>query len=1013
MAYDRIAQADRDVLSEGSNSVVSASPPSGHSFRPISLELENLGGDLSIEPRMTGENSDTRLGSMIRSMASTGTSYDMLEDDDYEDIGQTPVKNKSKNTNIEREPSIRLQPHSTSPKGIGRTRTASIGSRLPLRHPTPDLQSMQGAYVKNVERLEESAERLSMTSSLAEELRKMKFGQRQEQRQSSAPVGHTTSVRHTSRQVSASSLSNSILGINISAGPVGPPTSKQLKSPQGSVRSGLWSQASNSGIPTSKGSSYAQPLPSHEIGQFPAQHARQHVSFDLEPPQPPPHTYQPNTLSPRISTAQPALANGTEVDQVRPSTSASNDTYRQATTLFADFDGVHHTSHSHLSPSGQGPMARQVAISQPPLAADAAAFDEPPHGEGVVYYPAPVPMMLNLPQKLSKQPSPAERERRRLKALSTMPDEMRKSAAWLNEMEKTKSATGLRTLDALSNLPPQLRASAFFDRPGLAQDFDIKCSSAVDTLDSILDASAHAPVSAFTDHPFAGHLGGAVYGARKGHRKSATLERKKKRRGSLTNLLRTSTGLTQDAKGMRPASSAGLSAASLNKLKKRRSKNELNEVEVALANGEDSSLRTPVDLDEEANELKKPDAVDSEGEDSEDEDEDEAEEDDEGRDSDVPACSGPPTTLLAELQMRKAQQKLRNRTAANAFPNGMHSTLLELDAVAQVQQKTRKKKHITLAWEDHEIGDPVEFDDDDVPLGLLVAGQKVQQTIDRPMGLMAKREMEDNEPLSRRRARLRGHDGNRPATGRSEQKRASTMYTLDIPALAENVLEEQESETLAQRIQRIKAEKGTATGIGTDFSREVSSQLGLKTENVVPIESTTPEAEETLGQRRRRLQEEALQNSRQLSGGSVQNILGVKTRSSMADILTQHPAASARKPSNETKGLTQQQTRPPNHPQPESRLNHVHVSQQPQRMTSSYIAPGMMPSYPSFNSGTPFMNGVIGFNYNSTMMYSPGLAMQMGGYSHNPYLHDPIMMGPPLDPKQRDMIDRWRQGVAP
>jgi hypothetical protein len=1008
MAYDPVAQADRDVLSEGSNSVASGSPPPNESFRPISMDFENLGGSLSMEAAKEYDDGEaTRLGSIMRSMASTGTSYDIIEDEDYEDAQETPVKKNAKGHGAESSP-VNVQsplPHSTS---LQRVRTASIGKNLPLRHPTPDLQSVQGAYVKNVERLEESAERLSMTSSLEDELLKMKSDQRRKQRQSSAPVGNSPSVHTRSRQVSGASLSNPNGPTRTSARAGGHPTSGAFTSPRGSIRSGSWSHTSNQERPTSKSSRFAQPLSERDLGRISAEWPRQASAPRSGPPQPPPHTYYPGNPARRISTEHShPPQNVEEDDEVRPSTAASNDTYRQATNLFVDFDGVHFTS--HLSPSRQGSVKRQFAIDHPPLAVDSAAFNEPPPGEQMVYYPAPVPMMLNLPQKLSKLPSAAERERRRLKALSSMPSEMRKSAAWLNENGKPTSAKDLRTSQALSNLPSQLRATAFFDHPGVGQEVDIKGASAVDTLDSILDASAHAPVSAFTDHPFAGHLGGEVYGTEKGHRKSATLERKKKRRSSITKLLRTSTGLNLENKMPRPGSAAGVSTMPQNKLVKRRSRVDMNEGEAALASGEEMPLRTSGEFHDAAEEAIKPEedeleeAEEEEGEGDEDEEEEQ----------DLPAYSGPPTTLLAELQMRKAQQRLRNRTAATNFPKGMHSTLLELDAVAQFQQKSRNKKHITLAWEDQEVADQENFDDDDVPLGLLVAGQKAQQNVNRPIGLMEKREMEDNEPLSRRRARLRGDDVARPGTGPSEQQRASTMYTLDIPGLEEKPLDEKEEETLAQRIQRIKAEKGTATGLSTGLSRGSSGQHDVKAENVAP----TPPAEvteETLGQRRKRLREEALKNSRQPSGGSSQNVLGLKARSSMADILAQHPAAGARKPSNEAKVTYSQVGNLRTGPQPNHRATLMSNYQPPLVNTStmSGMIPGMMPLYPSFNGAMPYMNGIPGFNYNAPIMYSPGLAMQTGGYNHNNYLHDQIAMGPPLDPKQRDMIDRWRQGVA-
>ena len=1005
MAYDPVAQVDRDVLSEESNSAASASPPPNDSSHPISVESENLGNNLPYRLKTAKENTDTRLGSMVRSMASTGTSYDMVEDDDYEDIQETPVKNKGSH------PDVIPQPHSPPHEALGRIRTSSIGPKLPLRHPTPDLQSAQGAYVRNVERLEESAERLSMTSSLEEELQKMKFEQRQLHRQSSAPAVSARPFHLTTRQFSSSSLSNSVVAIDTAVTSVVPSAPQHNASSKGSIVSGSLSYASNAGRSTSKGSRFAQPLSENDLGQSPPQDLPPPVPSTVEPPRPPPHTYHPASHARRLL-EEPSQKQDTEdAGEARPSTSASSDTYRQATSLFVDFDGVHYTSHSHLAPSRQVSLNRQIPISQPPLATDATSFKDPPAGESMVYYPAPVPMMLNLPQKLSKLPSPAEREWRRMKALGAMPSEMRKSAAWLNEDGKPFPSDDPRASQVPSSLPPHLRASAFFDQPALGQNIDIKGASAVKTLDSILDASAHAPVSAFTDHPFAGHLGGEVYGAEKGKSRSATLDKKKKRRTSITNLLRTSTGLTSDPNVARPASPSAPSAVPQNKLTKKSSKLGLKEDEAALANEEGAPLRTASGNEDTADEPRNRDGENSES-DKEEEVAAEQEEDDSEK-SDTP-FSGPPTTLLAELQMRKAQMKLRNRTAANAFPNGMHSTLLELDAVAQVQQKSRKKKHVTLAWEDHQIADSADVDDDDdVPLGLLVGGQKLEQTINRPMGLMEKREMEDNEPLSRRRARLRGDDANRPAADASEQQRASTMYTLDLPPLADRVLDEQEGETLAQRTQRIKAENGTATGLGDEFTKEISSQLGLKIENVAPA-ATTPDPEETLGQRRKRLRDEALKNSRQPSGGSAQNGLGVKTRNSMADILSQHPAAGARHSSSESKGLAHQSMLP-SMAQYDNRLGHMPTFQQPM-MSSSLMPgtmPGTMPAYSSFNAGMPYMNGVAGFNYNTSTMYSTGLPMQTGGYGQNNYMHDPMMMGPPLDPKQRDMIDRWRQDIAP
>ena len=63
----------------------------------------------------------------------------------------------------------------------------------------------------------------------------------------------------------------------------------------------------------------------------------------------------------------------------------------------------------------------------------------------------------------------------------------------------------------MSTLPPQLRASMFFENPADLTEVEIKDRPAVATLEDLLDASTTAPVSAFTDHPFAGKIGSEVY----------------------------------------------------------------------------------------------------------------------------------------------------------------------------------------------------------------------------------------------------------------------------------------------------------------------------------------------------------------------------------------------------------------------------------------------------------------------------------------------------------------------
>src|SRR3954471_1124456 len=86
-----------------------------------------------------------------------------------------------------------------------------------LRHPTPDLQSLQGAYVGNIERLEEHAERMSEAGSdLQEEIRKTYSELKlTDSRRSSLRSPHgdelTRQFSTRSRGMSTSSHANSIV----------------------------------------------------------------------------------------------------------------------------------------------------------------------------------------------------------------------------------------------------------------------------------------------------------------------------------------------------------------------------------------------------------------------------------------------------------------------------------------------------------------------------------------------------------------------------------------------------------------------------------------------------------------------------------------------------------------------------------------------------------------------------------------------------------------------------------
>lgn len=700
----------------------------------------------------------------------------------------------------------------------------------------------------------------------------------------------------------------------------------------------------------------------------------------------------------------------------RPTTAASTGTSNQADGLFHDFDGIHATPQPQVFPE---PADNPDYFAEPeahmPLNRPKSFME--PVNENMVYYPAPVPMMLNLPQRLSKLPPAAQREKRQSAVLGGLPANARKSASWLphvlegeDEDDRSTKRDGStqnanqRDSRSIANLPPQLRASVFFDYPSARQDIEVKEKSAVATLDSILDASAHAPVTAFTDHPVVGHLGAEVYG-KTGPKPQldtslATKTENNKRKSSVNRLKKrnSTSALLDDTQGH---------SSSFLGLGKRKSTGRIvsdptpDEATAASLHSEETPLRV---YDHEDPRQAIGDVKDEEADYNDEQQLRTGIED--GDHFDPDQYNGQPTTLLAELQLRKQQQKQRNRTAAISYPDGMHSTLLELDTVAKVQQQSRKQKHVMLAWEDPNAQHPgVESEnDEDVPLGMLYPGHKNNTNHGRrrfspqqPMGLIARREMEDNEPLSHRRARLRGE--HLPPRSRSPDRRA-TVYTIDIPDFAEVEPElpaEIEDETLAERAKRLRMQKTKSQErhTSTDFTSEVMSQFGglptdpEKQASKEEATSKTPDPEETLGQRRKRLQAERQSTSRNVSGetnGPSLEKLPLSNRRSMADLLQAHPAAGARASSygHQTNWTLKQQQVAPNLLAMASELGLLSA---PPR--------GNIPiAHSGVNSFTP--NPMV---YKHPISRGAVAGLQTG--------QKPIE----LDPRSRDMIDRWRQSV--
>jgi hypothetical protein len=902
-----------------------------------SLFLDDSNSNTSHEPPNYPHTNALGLNYLVQSIASRSTrtdaSYDMVESEDFAaDARSSPALSTGRQPGTARSPS-----ESSVPLHIPRARrspataaqSTSASSRNPsqhilrtasgrMQHPTPDLQVLQGAYTGNILHLEKTAEQLSMTSSMDDAIKELHDEQkRSDSRRSSLLSSQGMSA--ISRQVSNAS---SIVEVNSAARSGGFSPAGFIMSPKGSFTAAGTAGRGRSASKSSRYGSRPEPeLEGRPLDSFVNMHSMpstqptspilsRSISIDEQDENSATMTKPIADLlespdmndTPRVS--DEAVQKMSEEGD-RPATSASSSTFDQTQTMFADFDGIHSAPRpepeadtvdmtKEMGDSPKNNTQQRASGGRILSGGRPQSYADPHTGQEMVYYPAPVPMMLNLPQKLSKGTSATARNKRRSQIMSNIPAAARQSAIWLPDVLENEeygelaedeeaqqheyipqhqraSMGGRRLTQDLSHMPAQLRASTFFELPAATQVVELKEQSAVATLDSILDASAHAPVSAFTDHAFAGALGAEVYGKEKNvrHSRSSTLQLEQhKRRTSSFNLLlrgrRASSGDLLETDNRRSTTTGVVEAA----------------------------VRSPIE-DDENGEEEEDFAVKA----VEDEEEDEGQCDDE-------VYHGAPTTLLAELQLRKQQQKQRTQHITKQFPTGIHSTLLEMDAVAAVQQKSRKKKRTVLAWEDPNMvdQDDDDEDDEDVPLAMLYAKKSAQlRDSNRPLGLMERRDIEDNEPLSRRKERL---------TGRPSAPRASTMINLPT-----HLPDEEEGETLAQRVRRLKEASGTTTilpsarPVSGDFTSELMSQFGGdllgpkdkgKGKEKALSPSPGPEEEETLGQRRKRLQAEREARAKEVGTqgpppeySEAPSHQPINKRRSMADILQAHPAAGA------------------------------------------------------------------------------------------------------------------------
>ena len=928
-SYDAVAQADDDHESVSESDPSPSPPKDSTALQPLPLDASNLGPTTESAEKDDNESSLLhRLGSMVRSSGSP-VAYDVLDEDDYDSsysppvdtalrpsVGDSPREESSCNANTPLDSPVSADPDDDSPPAEEEPAWRSVSSST-LSHPMPGLQSMRGAYVGNIERLERSAEHLSLTSSdLGSEIRKM---DRLQKERSTSSASNSTRMR---------------------SGTFSPPL--YASSPRRSSHMRSVSGASR--------------LTTQIVG-----HEEEQEEGEEEE--------EEDNASAHGTSISPVLANfhnrrRGEDGTMSFCTYASGDTYQQARILFRDFDGVHFASHD-ISAVPSRTVSRRSFVSR----AESSSRERGAEGD-MIYYPAPVPMMLNLPPLLS-QKSNYEKANRKREIFGPSHPEAGKAAAVVslppiqftpipeeNEPNQQPSLSGQKKQRRrLTKAAPQLRANTYFDRTGPPRTPpptlpEIKQASAVAMLDEMLDLSVHAPVSAFTDHPFAGPLGAKkIYGKEKDSKAPHKKTKKKKN----NNASRSSMLLGRQAEEMPDNEGASTVRRSTvnGSLRTTRSEDEAGS-----SIYDDARTEGDAEGDEEGESEQE-----NEQEDENDEEEDEIEED----------YVGPPTTLLGELHARKLELQQRRRTAAASA--GMHSTLLQLETVAQRQSEQRRHKRITLAWEDPELHEQNrEEDDEDVPLGVLYPDSKIgaDNNEDRPLGLLQRKEVEEGEALSRRRARLRGEH---PRQGQVPGQ------VPPEPAADES---EDEGETLAQRMKRLRAaraENGQDREGGekrpsevSNFTAEVLAEIdntigpGKEEETKKEEEEeeeeekkpTTAPKEETLGQRRRRLQRQS--NTLRRDGAEEQQRLGGA--------------------------------------EPYSRMNH---------QTSS----GDFVGYPSFDQSH---SALCQSQYAMVNPY-----MRSAAYGTNPYgRHSTIGLGKPygynakpsIDPGQREMIDRWRMSIV-
>ncbi|TGZ78749.1 hypothetical protein EX30DRAFT_130633 [Ascodesmis nigricans] len=643
-------------------------------------------------------------------------------------------------------------------------------------------------------------------------------------------------------------------------------------------------------------------------------------------------------------------------------------------SLFEDFDGVHYSPDDQHEVPTPPPHPVSSPYQQPHHRPGSSSYFPPqsksPLPPGVVYYPARVPAVINLPPLLSKSRNnnaSAQRQDRRTvlyqgPGTASLPDST--SATTLDLTSHRRSVADVSS-KRLSALPASLRASAFFESmapPSVAAlpkvDTQQANGSAQKTLDLILDASATAPPAAFTDHPITGLPSGARTSVMHPGRASVMM----------MNPSRTS--LASPAIG--------------------------RDITVTHHPGETPRSGSPVNH--------RHSNSDCDGDD---------ESDEEGSDSNLDPHALP-TTLLAELAQRKAQQKSRTRTAASAFPTGMHSTLLELDAVAQVQAATRRKGRPVLAWED-QPDTPAEAEDEDVPLGVLfpkgkLGGDGKGMANDEPRGLLMKKELEDSEPLAKRRERL------------VKEKKRFTI-TVPIPHVAEDAPGEEgeeAEETLAQRRERLKRQQ--SQGLSTpspslphdDPEDEPLAQRRLRLQAQQSPRANTPMS---MPRQRQSLITTEISREQRIKDGILMVNSGQAPvgRGGMLGMGEKVPPGSRVASRAESRLESRSESRLAGRPGSAMMLQHPQqqmgglMAQQQQYQQQQMMMLQQQQQQQMYNMDSMGQMGQMG--QLNPMQIQMQMQMQMGmGMGYGP-MNPMMQQDPQMNQKQREFVERWRTSI--